>query len=145
MWKTSFLRNFSKCAVHSKSLLFENLPGPKSLPVIGSLHNYLPLIGKHSFVFYIIHKLLLFLKYIIVNLIRVCSKMMFKAVYILNYLISFLLLIYVFIIINYWVSININLTMCSKIGFKIFSIYLEISINFFYSPWWKIFHNPLFL
>lgn len=25
---------------------FEDIPGPKSLPIIGTIHNYIPLIGK---------------------------------------------------------------------------------------------------
>lgn len=27
---------------------FENIPGPKSLPLIGTLYKYLPFIGKHN-------------------------------------------------------------------------------------------------
>lgn len=41
--------NFTKCNIETNDhqpKAFNNIPGPKSLPVIGTLYKYLPFIGK---------------------------------------------------------------------------------------------------
>ncbi|XP_060823545.1 cytochrome P450 302a1, mitochondrial isoform X1 [Bombus pascuorum] len=44
--------NFAKCNIKTNNhppKAFNNIPGPKSLPVIGTLYKYLPFIGEYSF------------------------------------------------------------------------------------------------
>lgn len=46
--KTADKRNFSTSFLNAKNKSFYNIPGPLSLPGIGTLYQYLPFIGKFS-------------------------------------------------------------------------------------------------
>ena len=39
-------QNLSRKEVWDRAKPFEDIPGPKSFPVVGGLYNYMPLIGK---------------------------------------------------------------------------------------------------
>lgn len=48
--KKLYARSCSTDPSHVEPKPFEDIPGPRSLPVIGTLYKYLPFIGKNSII-----------------------------------------------------------------------------------------------
>lgn len=46
--KSTFANNDVKCTSNENLKSFDQIPGPKSYPVIGTLYKYLPLVGEYN-------------------------------------------------------------------------------------------------